>query len=98
MAFYLFKFVPHRPNFMATMTDDERVIMYEHVAYWQQFTDNGTAVMFGPVADPAGGWGVAIVETDDDAEPAAIRSGDPVVLADLGPVDIYPVPNAISRK
>jgi uncharacterized protein YciI len=98
MGFYLFKFVPHKPNFMVTMTDDERAIVYEHVAYWQQFTDNGTAVMFGPVDDPAGGWGVAIVETDDETLPAAIRADDPVVLADLGPVDIYPIPNAIGRK
>jgi uncharacterized protein YciI len=98
MSFYLFKFVPHRPDFVATMTGDERAIMYEHIAYMRQFTDSGTVLMFGRVADPAGGWGVAIVETDDETEPAAIRAGDPVVLADLGPVDIYPIPNAISRK
>jgi uncharacterized protein YciI len=97
MSLFLYKFVP-RPDFQATMTEAELAIMREHIAYWQTLADKGTAVAFGPVADPAGGWGVAIVEAETADEVEAIRSVDPVVLADLGPVTVYPMPSGIVRR
>ena len=53
--------------------------------------------MFGPVADPARAWGVGIVEVATEGEAHAIRAADPVVLADLGLVEILPMPVAITR-
>ncbi|MGE5155895.1 MAG: YciI family protein [Betaproteobacteria bacterium] len=97
MTHFLYKFVP-RPDFPTTMTDAEAAIMREHVAYWQTLADNGKAVAFSPVADPAGWWGVAIVEAETADEVQAIRESDPVVKSDLGPVDIYPMPDAIIRR
>ncbi|HEY3261424.1 MAG TPA: YciI family protein [Pseudonocardiaceae bacterium] len=98
MSYFVYKFVPRRPGFPATMTEAEAATMGEHVAYWQELADKGTAVVFGPVADPAGSWGVAVVEADTSDEVEAIRATDPVVLADLGPVDVYPMPTAIVRR
>jgi len=97
MSYFVYKFVPRRPGFPATMTDTEAATMHEHVAYWQKVADRGTAVVFGPVADPAGSWGVAVVDADTQQDVDAIRAADPVVLADLGPVDVYPMPTAIIR-
>jgi uncharacterized protein YciI len=97
MSHFLYKFVP-RPDFPTTMTEAEAAVMREHVAYWQTLADKGTAVAFGPVADPAGSWGVAIVEAETADEVHAIRAADPVVTSGLGPVDIYPMPNAITRR
>jgi uncharacterized protein len=96
MSHFLYKFVP-RPDFPTTMTEAEAAVMREHVAYWQALADKGTAVAFGPVADPAGSWGVAIVEVETADEVHAIRAADPVVTSGLGPVDIYPMPQAITR-
>lgn len=96
MSFFLYKFTP-RPDFPDTMTDAEAAVMREHIAYWQALADKRTAVVFGPVADPAGSWGVAVVEADDVADVEAIRAGDPVVVADLGPVVVFPMPAAITR-
>jgi hypothetical protein len=42
--------------------------MAEHVAYWTRQRDRGFAVGFGPVADPAGSWGVAIVEAGSEQQ------------------------------
>jgi hypothetical protein len=97
MSHFLYKFVPYRPDFPTTMTDAETAVMRDHVAYWQVLADKGTAVAFGPVADPAGSWGVAIVEAEGE-EVNAIRAADPVVMSDLGTVDIYPMPSAITRR
>jgi uncharacterized protein len=80
------------------MTEAEAAVMREHVAYWQALADKGIAVAFGPVADPAGFWGVAIVEAETEDEAQAIRAADPVVLSDLGPVDVYSMPSAITRR
>jgi uncharacterized protein YciI len=97
MSHFLYKFVP-RPDFPTTMTEAEAAVMREHVAYWQTLADKGTAVAFGPVADPAGSWGVAIVEAETAEEVHAIRAADPVVTSGLGPVDIHPMPQAITRR
>jgi uncharacterized protein len=97
MSLFLYKFVP-RPDFPTTMTAGEAAVMHEHVAYWQTLSDNGIAVAFGSVADPACSWGVAIVEAETVEDVHAIRAADPVVTSDLGPVDIYLMPNAIIRR
>jgi uncharacterized protein len=87
-----------RPDFRATMAEAEMAIMREHIAYWQTLADKGVAVAFGPVADPAGDWGVAVVEAETAEEVEAIRSADPVVLSNLGPVTVYPMPAGITRR
>jgi uncharacterized protein len=97
MSFFVYKFVPHRPDFPTNITEAEATTMRDHVAYWQTLADKGIAVAFGPVADPAGSWGLAVVEADSEDDVYAIRAADPVVLADLGPVGIYPMPDAIIR-
>lgn len=96
MGFFLYRFVP-RPDFRETMTAAEKAVMHEHVAYWQALADKRTAVVFGPVDDPSGGWGVAIVEADGEEAADAIRAADPVVVNGLGPVDVYPMITAITR-
>jgi hypothetical protein len=86
MSFFLYRFVPTRPDFLTSMTDYERGVMAEHIEYWRKFAETGTAVVFGPVA-----------ESDSEEEVMALRTTDPVVVAELGPVDVFPMPNAVSR-
>lgn len=96
MSFFLYRFTP-RPDFRETMTEAETATMHDHVAYWRTLADKGTAVVFGPVADPAGGWGVAVIESESEDEAQAIRAADPVVVNDLGPVTIHPMLTAVTR-
>jgi hypothetical protein len=44
----------------------------------------GTAIAFGPVADPAGGWGLGIVQVADDHALRAVLAADPAIQAERG--------------
>ena len=81
MPFHLCKLLPPRPTFPADMTAEEAGLMQEHVAYWQRAADRGAAVIVGPVFDPAGIWGLAIVDVSDAAEASDLTetgSADPL--------------------
>lgn len=53
---------------MQDMTADEGSVMQAHATYWRGKLAEGHVIAFGPVADPAGGWGVGIVAVPDEAE------------------------------
>ena len=73
--------------------------MAEHVAYWTALAQSGTVVVFGPVADPNGVWGVAIVEAEDEAAVGALTSRDPVMRAEIGArYEVLPMPRAVIGK
>ena len=98
MPFFLCKLNPPRPSFSQDMTDAERSIMMAHVGYWNALVDKGTALVFGPVADPKGTWGVGIVEVQNDDEVRALTANDPAITGGIGlSYDILPMPRAISR-
>jgi uncharacterized protein YciI len=96
MNYFLYKLIPPRTTFAADMTGTEQAVMAEHAAYWTLQRDLGFAVGFGPVADPAGSWGVAIVEAESEQQAQRLRAHDPAVLAGMT-VQIYPMPNAVVR-
>lgn len=59
-------------------------LIREHVAYWLQLLERGVAVVFGPAADPQGGYGIGIIELPEQEPPEAISAGDPAVKAGAG--------------
>ncbi|GAC1598168.1 MAG: hypothetical protein NVS3B21_23450 [Acidimicrobiales bacterium] len=79
MSTFVFRLKSPRPTFALDMTDDEREIMSRHAAYWQTLVDSGQMVVFGPVLDGTGSWGLGVVEADDEEELRAFAAGDPVV-------------------
>jgi len=96
--YYAFKLFPPRPSFPADITEAEAAIMAEHIAYWTELLAAGTAVAFGAVADPAGAWGLAVVEAGPDIDLDQIREHDPVMRRGLGArIEMYPMPNAVVR-
>ena len=64
MPHYLCKLRPPRPTFLADMTPEEAQVMRGHREYWMPRVEIGAVIAMGPVADPAGGYGVAIIEAD----------------------------------
>lgn len=84
MLFFLLRLIGPRPDFMHTMTDDERALMMQHGAYLKGWLDKGKIIVFGPVADPAGPWGLGVAAVDSREELDAITSGDPTVTSGLG--------------
>jgi uncharacterized protein len=98
MAYFLCKLNPPRPTFAQDMTAEERTIMQQHVAYWTKLADEDIAIAFGPVADPAGTWGVGILRVGTEAEAQAIRAEDPTMKSGLGfRFEPFPMPRLILR-
>jgi uncharacterized protein YciI len=69
---------------MDDMTPDEAVLMRAHREYWTPRVETGVVVAMGPVADPAGGHGVAIIEAASTAALEAMQRADPVIAAERG--------------
>ena len=99
MRHFFCKLTPPRPTFMGDMTDAERQVMHQHVAYWSDLAAQGTAILFGPVADPQGGYGVAVLEAPDEATVRELSANDPVIKADAGfRYAIHVMPQAVLRE
>jgi uncharacterized protein YciI len=70
------------------MTDKEREIMRRHAAHWQPYIESGQMVVFGPVVDATGSWGLGVVEADDEDELRAFAANDPVVTTGTGRIEM----------
>jgi len=75
--FYAVYLLPLRPDFSETMTDEERAIMQQHVAYWTEKLKEGKVYAFGPVFDPRGTYGLGIVSVDNEQEVKDLAANDP---------------------
>jgi uncharacterized protein YndB with AHSA1/START domain len=96
-AFFV-RLVAPRPTFLADMTPEEGAIMQAHGAYWAEKLAAGDVVAFGPVADPAGAWGLGLVRAADVAAVKAFEAGDPVIRAERGfRYEILPILRLIAR-
>jgi uncharacterized protein YciI len=70
------------------MTDEEREIMGRHAAHWQPYLDSGQMVIFGPVLDSTGSWGLGVVEAENEDELRAFAANDPAVTAGIAGMEI----------
>ncbi len=77
--YYSVKLKPSRPTFAMDMTDDERTIMNEHGLYWRSKMAKGLVVVFGPVLDPKGVYGLGIISAENDEQVHAFMAADPAV-------------------
>ena len=77
MPHFFLKLNPPRPTFMHDMTDAEKAIMQQHVAYWKDLLDKGIVIVYGPVMDPAGGYGIGVVEVENEEQVNELTSHDP---------------------
>jgi uncharacterized protein len=66
-----------RPTFHLDMTDAERATMTRHVEYWTERAREGISVIFGPVADPAGFYGIGVYKVEDADEMQRLLDRDP---------------------
>jgi uncharacterized protein len=91
MTLFLFRLVPPRADFAQTMTPEEQQAMAEHMEYWQQLLKHGRVVVYGPVADPEGVWGLGVLRAGDRAEVLAIGERDPSVLAGVNTFEVFEI-------
>jgi len=88
MPTFVVRLIAPRPTFALDMTDAEREIMGRHMAHWQPRVSDGDMVVFGPVLDGTGSWGLGVVEADDEDELRAFAAQDPVVTSGTATMEI----------
>jgi uncharacterized protein YciI len=99
MKHFYYKLIPPRPTFPADMTEAEGAIMQEHFSYWQSLIADGKAVAYGPVMDPKGTYGIAIVLADDVEAVQEMGRGDPAIKAKAGfGLEVHEMPGAMSAR
>ncbi len=88
MATFVFRLKAPRPDFALDMSDEERAIMGRHAAYWQPLVESGDMVVFGPVLDGSGSWGLGVVEAEDEEAIKAFAANDPAVTSGTAEIEI----------
>ncbi len=99
MKYFLCKLIPPRPTFAQDMKDAEAKLMQEHAVYWKGLMERGLVIVFGPVADPNGTYGVAILEVGEEVDVNALGVNDPTIKANVGfSFEVYPMERAVLRN
>ena len=88
MSTFVFRLKAPRPTFALDMSDEEREIMARHAEHWRPWVESGQMVVFGPVLDASGSWGLGVVEADDEQELRAFAADDPVVTTGTGTIEV----------
>ena len=97
MPHFFCKLAAPRRTFAFDMNDNEKALMGQHAAYWAQMLNEGAVVVFGPVMDPKGPFGMGVMDAADEAEVKRRTDADPVMRANLGfKVEVSPM-RAITR-
>jgi glutathione S-transferase len=95
---FVLRLVPPRATFMQDMAAEERAVMMEHVAYWRKLLEAGTAIAYGPVMDPNGGYGIGIVEVAANDDVKRLEAGDPAILSGRGfRYEVLPMARLVTR-
>ncbi len=66
-----------RPTFHLDMSTAERELMSRHVEYSTERAREGISVVFGPVADPGGFYGIGVYQARDEAQLQQLLAADP---------------------
>ncbi|MGF6641316.1 SRPBCC domain-containing protein [Paraburkholderia sp. MM6662-R1] len=95
---FLCRLLPPRATFAHDMDADEAEVMKHHAEYLTGLLHKGVAVVFGPVADPAGAWGVGIFRASGEAQMHALCDADPAILSGRGfRYEVLPMLRAVYR-
>ena len=98
MPHFFLKLIAPRPTFAMDMDDAEKKMMHEHFLYWKGRQDAGDVVVFGPVLDPQGPYGMGIISAADEAAARAFADGDPAIKSNRGfRCEIHPM-RAVTRE
>jgi hypothetical protein len=86
MQAFFCKLVPPRPTFAMDLSPAEADVMKRHALYWDDLITRGAVRMFalGLVMDPAGAFGIAVMEREDAAAARELTDRDPAITAGIG--------------
>ena len=94
--YFALQLLPCRPDFAFTMTAEERAVMEQHVSYWMEKMKEGHVVVFGPVIDPKGPYGLGIVEAENETQVEEFIKHDPA--SKLNRYEYYPMKAVVKNS
>jgi len=94
--FFFLKLNASRPTFAFDMTDEEKAIMNQHVAYLTDLMNKGSIITFGPVFDPNGPYGIAVIKAESEEEVREIIQNDPA--GKINRYEYYPMKAVLPGK
>ena len=98
MQHFFLKLIAPRPSFAFDMTEGEKELMDRHLRYWKARQDQGEVLVFGPVMDPNGPYGMGVIAAVNEKAARTFSEGDPAMLAGAGfRCEIYPM-RAVTRE
>jgi uncharacterized protein YciI len=96
VAHFLVLYHPPRPTFLHDATEEENRLVGEHFQYLQGLLAQGKLLIAGPCEDAS--MGIAVLETQDEAEARSILALDPAVTAGVFTCEIKPYRVSLMRK
>lgn len=94
--YFAYKLLPGRPDFVQTMTEEEKGIMQQHVAYWKEYVDKGVMLVYGPVLDPKGAYGLGILAVEREEDGMRIIEQDPAIK--INTYEYYPMMAVVTQQ
>ncbi len=85
---YISTMRPKRPDFLASMTPEERAVMEQHFVYVRRLFDQGKLLLGGAATD--GAIGVLVLRVDSAEEAQRVFDDDPAVRSGIGHSDLHP--------
>jgi uncharacterized protein YndB with AHSA1/START domain len=99
LKYFFCRLLPPRPSFALDLNAEEAQVMRAHAGYWRGLLDQGKAIVYGPVADPQGPWGLGVLRAPDEDALRAISDADPAVQSRRGfRYEILPMMQAVVRS
>jgi uncharacterized protein YciI len=74
---YVYRLIPPRPTFQRDMTYVERAVMARHAEYLTALVERADVVVYGPVVDATGSWGLAVIHAGSQDAVRALADADP---------------------
>ena len=98
MPHFFCKLIAPRPTFPFDINESEKAVMDEHAQYWLGMLKEGVVLVFGPVMDPKGAFGMGVKEGADENDIKRRTDADPAMKANVGfKVEVMPM-RAITRE
>jgi uncharacterized protein YciI len=95
---FFMKLIPPRTTFPGDITPEEAKLMQQHEDYWVEQFKKGTVLIIGPVLDPKGAFGMAVLETATEEEARTLAMNDPSVKAGLNKVELSPMRVSMMKR
>jgi uncharacterized protein YciI len=98
MNYFMYKLIPPRPTFNMDMNEEEKAVMDSHIVYWSEWFGKRKALIYGPVLDPKGVFGLAILEAESEEEGQGMVAKDPAVTSGICSYELLPMMAGLVRQ